>query len=230
MTSDDTIGSFPITSYAFTGRRLDAETGLYYYRARYYKPEIGRFLQTDPIGYEGGLNMYAYVGNNPIMWTDPFGLDVMGIHGDEDHSWVSYTTDDGVTTTYGLWHLGHVPTKGKIRRVMPGGDVWEGAESRRTSTASRYYDLSDTEEAGFRKWLDIPHRYRRPWNNCSSWASDTARKVVGEDVDADSWLGFELPKEVVESIRKLEKSDPTSSLAPKGEKDSGSSSSSSSSW
>jgi len=40
--------------YMFTGRRLDDETGNYYYRARYYKPQIGRFLQTDPIGYIGG--------------------------------------------------------------------------------------------------------------------------------------------------------------------------------
>ncbi|UCG49782.1 MAG: RHS repeat-associated core domain-containing protein, partial [Phycisphaerales bacterium] len=42
--------------YYFTGRRLDGETGLYYYRARYYSPEIGRFLQTDPIGYSDSLN------------------------------------------------------------------------------------------------------------------------------------------------------------------------------
>ncbi len=60
--------------YLFTGRRYDDETGLYYYRARYYKPEIGRFLQSDPIGYAGGLNMYAYVGNNPINGIDPWGL------------------------------------------------------------------------------------------------------------------------------------------------------------
>jgi len=60
--------------YLFTGRRYDSETSLYYYRARYYKPEIGRFLQTDPIGYAGGLNMYAYVQNNPVIFNDPFGL------------------------------------------------------------------------------------------------------------------------------------------------------------
>jgi len=59
--------------YMFTGRRFDSETGLYYYRARYYKPEIGRFLQTDPIGYGNGLNLYTYCGNNPINWIDPYG-------------------------------------------------------------------------------------------------------------------------------------------------------------
>ena len=60
--------------YMFTGRRLDDETGLYYYRARMYHPELGRFMQPDPIGYLGGLNLYAYVKNNPLKWIDPWGL------------------------------------------------------------------------------------------------------------------------------------------------------------
>jgi RHS repeat-associated protein len=60
----------------FTGREYDTETANYYYRARYYSPKIGRFLQTDPIGYEGGLNLYTYVRNNPIRWRDPFGFDI----------------------------------------------------------------------------------------------------------------------------------------------------------
>ncbi len=59
----------------FTGREYDKETGLYYYRARYYNPQIGRFLQTDPLGYGPGMNLYRYCSNNPMLLLDPLGCD-----------------------------------------------------------------------------------------------------------------------------------------------------------
>jgi RHS repeat-associated protein len=61
--------------FMFTGREFDKETGLYYYRARYYKPEIGRFLQADEVGYEAGMNLYCYCSNNPWNSIDPYGLE-----------------------------------------------------------------------------------------------------------------------------------------------------------
>jgi RHS repeat-associated protein len=60
--------------FTFTGRQLDEETGLYYYRARYYDCFKGRFLQRDPLGYVNGMNLYEYVGSNPINRLDPLGL------------------------------------------------------------------------------------------------------------------------------------------------------------
>jgi RHS repeat-associated protein len=55
-----TVATGPNTAaYRYTGRRFDAETGLYFYRARAYSPALGRFLQTDPIGTKGGINLYA---------------------------------------------------------------------------------------------------------------------------------------------------------------------------
>ena len=75
---------FIVNPYMFTGRRFDYETGLYYYRARYYNPYIGRFLQTDPIGYGAGINWYAYCGNNPVNRADPAGLDYTFLDMDHD--------------------------------------------------------------------------------------------------------------------------------------------------
>ncbi|MFQ5850533.1 MAG: RHS repeat domain-containing protein, partial [Candidatus Binatia bacterium] len=60
--------------YTYTGRELDPETGLYYYRTRYYDPGAGRFLHEDPVGFIAGLNFYIYSENNPLGIVDPYGL------------------------------------------------------------------------------------------------------------------------------------------------------------
>jgi RHS repeat-associated protein len=63
------------TTIGYTGQRFDSETGLYHYKARFYLPSIGRFLQADPVGYAAGMNLYAYCGNDAINRTDPDGFD-----------------------------------------------------------------------------------------------------------------------------------------------------------
>ena len=60
--------------YYFTGREYDFETGLYHYRARSFHPGLGRFMQHDPLMYVDGMNVYSYVGNNPIQFIDVLGL------------------------------------------------------------------------------------------------------------------------------------------------------------
>ncbi len=60
--------------FLFTAREYDAETGLHYYRARSYSADLGRFLQLDPIDFDAGdVNLYRYVGNDPVNWVDPRG-------------------------------------------------------------------------------------------------------------------------------------------------------------
>jgi RHS repeat-associated protein len=60
--------------FGYTGQAWIPELGLYYYRARIYNPSLGRFMQTDPVGYNAGMNVYAYVRGDPVNWTDPSGL------------------------------------------------------------------------------------------------------------------------------------------------------------
>jgi len=67
----DSIGGQPLQ---FAGRELDSATGLYYNRARWYDPSIGRFVSEDPIRLAGGPNLYTYVSNSPLNNTDPSGL------------------------------------------------------------------------------------------------------------------------------------------------------------
>jgi RHS repeat-associated protein len=67
-------GSNNVGRFQYTGQIFLPEAGLYYYKARMYSPVLGRFLQTDPIGYNAGMNWYDYVGGDPINGTDPSGL------------------------------------------------------------------------------------------------------------------------------------------------------------
>ncbi len=75
--TDSTVDS----RYRFTGREWDEEIDLYYYRARYYNGDTGRFISIDPISFDSGTyNLYGYVDNNPVSNVDPFGLLVVATY------------------------------------------------------------------------------------------------------------------------------------------------------
>jgi len=80
----DAYGNNPSMSltgqpFRYVGMYLDAETGLYHDRARSYAPVLGRFLQTDPVGYKDDVDLYTYTHDDPIDGVDPSGLDTYGL-------------------------------------------------------------------------------------------------------------------------------------------------------
>ena len=84
--------------HLFTGQQWYSELGLYDLRNRFYSPDIGRFLQPDPIRFWGGNNLYRYCKNNPMRRSDPWGLSdqVYHIYGPQDYQDLN-TTYDGLT-------------------------------------------------------------------------------------------------------------------------------------
>ena len=92
------VGNAGENPFRYTGRRFDPETGLYYYRARYYDADLGRFLQVDPVGYADQWNLYAYVGNNPLNATDPSGMQSIDMVGVEHYlRAIAIVESDGVS-------------------------------------------------------------------------------------------------------------------------------------
>jgi RHS repeat-associated protein len=85
--------------FQYTGQMWLPELGAYYYKARVYAPGLGRFLQTDPIDVAGGINLYAYVGNDPANFVDPLGLCGSG------PTYVPYVTIDDLNHN-GKWDKG----------------------------------------------------------------------------------------------------------------------------
>jgi len=83
--------------WRFASKRLDEETGFYYFGKRYYSPQIGRWVTPDPAGFADGPNLYSYVHNSPLTLLDPYGLSAL----DETKAAEKSTSDNGIDATSG---------------------------------------------------------------------------------------------------------------------------------
>ena len=103
--------------FQYTGQAWLAELGMYNYKARIYSPTLGRFMQTDPIGYDDGLNWYNYVGSDPINATDPSGL---AIYDFCTGSRLCRQDGSGGTVSFGWVTSSLGPSQGGIAARRPG--------------------------------------------------------------------------------------------------------------
>lgn len=103
-------------TYGFAGRERDAETGLYYNRARYYDAALARFLSEDPSGLAAGdTNLYRYVENNPLAFTDPSGLAMITC---ESHS---RNTTSSLSGAIGLYPVSFDNTSRGLEPIFSSG-------------------------------------------------------------------------------------------------------------
>jgi RHS repeat-associated protein len=173
----DSAGSGTITTpLQYTGSENDGATGLYSYRARYYSPQLGRFISEDPIGLDGGTNYYAYADGDPISETDPEGE--FGIIG----AVVGAGIDVALQTL----------VEGKSFRCISCGQVGIAGALGALGGAGLGGELLQVTRGSW-KWANVGRRIRRvnniaPTQDLHHWA-----------IERGSALGKILPDEIVNS-------------------------------
>jgi RHS repeat-associated protein len=174
----------------FPGQYYDNETGLHQNYFRDYKPEIGRYPEADPIGIKGGINLFVYVLNNPVSYTDQLGLDTYMCKKPLDasgsvgpyigpnipgspfyHQYICVVNEQGVQCE---------------GQSSAGGKVYgEGSPSNDTFSSSGCEKVATNkciEECVLNKGSKIRPKYGLvgPYTNCQEWATDTFNNCVSQ--------------------------------------------------
>jgi len=125
--------TIPQNPFRFSTKYLDSETGLYYYGYRYYSPELGRWLNRDPMGEDGGENVYGFVGNNPLWRCDATGLaswNILGTAWDYTGGAIIHGVGWAATHPSGVVNLGRM-AGGEVSSVLS-GDAFDEANIQTT--------------------------------------------------------------------------------------------------
>ncbi len=182
--------------YGYTGRRWDSESELWYYRNRMYSPILGRFLQRDPAGYIDGLNLYAYVKNNPIKFYDSLGLSPnfnREISTLIAETWQDSNNNDHVTA--GLIY-GH-DTDQNISVKVGYIDMSRGENSGSFSTGMSYISFGNDEPSNTKQVQTFSVEYSAGTDNkdlSSGYHSNASITIVGYEfsnvLDSDQASSF----------------------------------------
>ena len=149
----DNNGTSVTFNIRYPGQYYDSETNLHYNYYRYYDPRTGRYVTADPIGLNGGINLYGYAGGNPLYWIDPYGLSATTVPG------FPIPIPIPSSTTLPALPDGHEYTWG-----IPSND-WEGSSSddgyfTPDTTPNAPYDYYDPSTIP-----NIPYDYDKPYRD-----------------------------------------------------------------
>jgi len=163
-----------VNPWRYTGRQLDSESGLYFYRNRYYDAKVGRFTSRDPIGIKGGINLYAYCSNNPVNYSDPWGLCEY-----ENGEAVSYSWNEEV----GVWTAIVFSPKLVVLGLYAGENavLYSGPGASALAAASSGIPIFNTAIGSAMNALQKSFNFQFPkmvWNAASAIYATTARGTV----------------------------------------------------